>query len=89
MPASGVNPPALKKDTRPHGQGTKGQGRKETQKEEEKRWRSQEKMMEEELARSGACWGYTGRDEDGEIGKNNELGEGEPIMSPICREHCR
>lgn len=76
MPASGVNPTALKKDTCPHGQGTRGQGRKEMQKEEEERWRSQEKMMEEELARSGACWGSIERDEDGEIGKNNELGEG-------------
>lgn len=64
MPASSVNPTALK-DTRPHGQGTRGQGRKEMQKEEEERWRSQEKRTEEELARSGACWGCIGRDKDG------------------------
>lgn len=39
---------------------------------------------------TGKKWGlYIGRDEDGEIGKNNELEEWEPIMSPICREHCR
>lgn len=37
---------------------------------------SGKKMMEEELARSGACWGYIGMDEDGEIGKNRSWRRG-------------